>query len=298
MISITPPIFNAQLKKVPYATRVFLLGPDLEEAVANLSRHYNLPQAAAARVADILTGILLNLVPPAQVEAELTELGLSKESADAAIQEMNDRIFAPLQKQAREQAEAEKVAAEEAATAVPNDVVAGPDAEPPPPARPAVLPPPALVAPRIELLRPSTPPVQTPPAPVAPITPNPTLQPIAPVAMPAAAPVSIPVPPQTQLPMRTMAHDVEAMKGGSPASAAMQVAPATAPPPVSLPIAPAPVAAPLPKEWAAPVTPPNDVPAFDKTPNISAPRIPAPDKKEVVSTLQKYGIDPYREVPE
>ena len=153
------------------------------------------------------------------------------------------------------------------------------EAAPVAPARPPVVPVPAPLAPPVL--------ATSSPLPTAPQIPDP----FAALTRPSdtsSAPVS-PVAPPT---MRTMAHDIEGMKTGvAPASYTM-----SAPPAAPAPVPKAPEQAPLPPSWAAPVAPPSDAPSFTRVPGSSpASRNAPPDLHEVTSTLQKYGIDPYRE---
>lgn len=138
-------------------------------------------------------------------------------------------------------------------------------------------------------------PVRTPLANVpAPLQPAP----VAPVFVPPAIPM--PAPPAAERivsaapepAMRTMAHDVESMKDGHGAPSFAYSAPAAAAP-VSPPAPPQPVS-----RVEAVLAAPAPAPSGEVPPPHPARTFGAPDPREMRATLQKYGIDPYREVPE
>ncbi len=121
-------------------------------------------------------------------------------------------------------------------------------------------------------------PIPQAPTPTAPVVPVPTPKPVPPPSPAVSAPLA---PPPTPSPsyeptMRTMAHDIEGMKDGH----------APAPVPHQIPGLAHPAVAP-----AVPM-PPTPVPIT--VPPV-APSSAHPDPTEVRTTLQKYGIDPYRE---
>lgn len=138
-------------------------------------------------------------------------------------------------------------------------------------------------------VRASSPPLVPPPAPIAPpvkpVVPTVPVPPAAATTPPTPAPTqtaptitSITTPPVYEATMRTMAHDIEGMKDGH--------APAPVPHHIpDMPVAPTP----------ALVPPPIPAPV---APSAPATSLHAPDPVEVKQTLQKYGIDPYREAPE
>lgn len=137
-------------------------------------------------------------------------------------------------------------------------------------------------------------PVPAPAAPImVPTAPTPAPPPPAYIP-PAPAPIARPA--QDVPTMRTMQHDVETMKegGGVP-----EPGPYRAPAQVSAPV---PSPAPMPAPTQAPFVPPTPV-----TPPAPRPPQPVaalqqkpvtPNAEALSKTLQKYGIDPYREIPE
>ncbi len=213
-------------------------------------------------VSDEVLMMLLGMSEPQELTDNLKkEAGLTDAQADSVIAIANREIFAPLQEELRE-----------------SQSSAGEASAPETPVIP-VSPVPAALSPA--------------PAPAAP---PPVLAPVpSPLAEQTPAPVPAPVPAEPMV--RTMAHDVEAMKTGTAAAPApyqMPAAPVLAAPALEAPQQPS-----LPSRWAAPVTAPSDTPSFSKVPGSSpASRNAAPDIQEVTSTLQKYGIDPYREPTE
>lgn len=231
--------------------------------------------------------MLLGMAEPRELPGNLkTEAGLTDEQVAAVIALANREVFGPLQAEMRK-ASAPPVRAQASSA----------------PAAP-IVPPPTLVTPV-----PPAPAMMVPtPAPV--FTPRP-VEPYIPPAPPVSVPIPGPLPqtpaaPQWTPPapieptMRTMAHDVESMKAGAipaptpyHASVPPPVAPAVEPPAPRMPSTPEPrLVVPPP-----PSVPPSQV---SEAPQLSRTRAatPVPDLHEVTSTLQKYGIDPYRETPE
>lgn len=141
---------------------------------------------------------------------------------------------------------------------------------------------PASIAPRPQAS--SAP--QAPIVPVPSIATPPPVQPyVPPVPIPAPQPQALPIVPE----MRTMAHDVEAMKNGVPQAKPI---PAQSTP------APVPQTAPIPVQPTPPVVPPEVGMGARPVTAPTTPRVRTPDSAELTSTLKKYGIDPYREAPE
>ena len=225
-------------------------------------------------ISDEVLMMLLGMSDPRELAESLKrEAKLTDEQIGLIISLANDHIFTPLRSEARKEE-------------VPNETVGKVSAAPlvGPPSlsgvSPAALSTPASI--------PGYPPDPTRPAQGAPVaaaplsvpppvplmaTPEPMPLPVRPAPPTMAEPIATPT-------MRTMAHDVEAMKDGQP--------------PAPLPYtggAPA-VAAPRPEPVAAPPVV-SSLPPPSAPPSLPMPAAPSED--EVHATLKQYGIDPYRE---
>lgn len=254
----------------PLYVQDFLDEDKFSDFMLDLQAEMKMHADTATNVSNQILLTLLGVIEPGELPAELKNAGLEEAVIPEVIKKVNDSIFAPLQEEARKGALA-----------------------------------PAASAPRAQASSAPATPIVSVPAPVAPLpapAPLPTPLPT-PAPEPILPPPPVPVVAAEEPTMRTMAHDVEAMQTGhtpAPTPYAMPSPPPTTTqsvPPPAEPIAPsinqfarpaAPLIAPTP-----PVVPPSQMPV---APSIA--KTPVPDIHEVTSTLQKYGIDPYREPPE
>lgn len=233
--------------------------------LAELRAQYGLEGESAATLGREVAYMLVGLTNPSQFVPRLIQGGIPSTTAESIATAINEKIFASLKDSMRELA----------AT-----VQTEPSVVPPPtPAKPLV-PPPSLVPPQAP-----APSYVPPPVPPAPPTPPPPPAPVAPSPASPTEEASEPWKPE----VRTMAHDVEAIKTGTmptPQQPAPVVQPPAPPQPVPTPTQQVPR---VPDPWSAPVTPPpiNSIPAVTHT--------PVPNPEELKQGLKKYGIDPYRE---
>lgn len=263
----------ALLADVPAPVQAFITNGKLEEVALGISGKYKMRADQAGKFEHALLLMLLGVYEPGQFIEKLQNAELPNPVISGTVADLEDQVFIPLRK--AETAQAVPVAAPRA-PAVPVPAPFGMSTAAPVPA--------------------SAPVFNTPPVPMTPAAP-PIPDPFAAFTQPVPT-VPSPVPnvaPAEPL-MRTMAHDVEAMQSGVapvPAPYVPAQTPAPLPPPPAAP-APAPQAPWIPP---APSIPPSQIPAAPEIPRTPQ-RTPDPDIHEVTSTLQKYGIDPYREPPE
>lgn len=227
---------------------------ELLDMLHTFETKYLLHTTTVDKTAELIRNLMLGITSPKELNEELILIGVSPETAEKVLGDINTVMFMPLRDKVK------------------------------PPVIPSQNPAPAPIPPQ---------PIPAVPKPLMPapslVPPPPSISSMPPIAPPAAVlPTEIPVSEATaeawKPEVRTMAHDVEAIKTGN--------APVSQPPaqPVPPPPAPAPVKeAPLPDPWSAPVTPPpvNSIPAVTRT--------PVPNPEELKQGLKQYGIDPYRE---
>lgn len=253
--------------QAPTYVQDFIRSGKYEEFLTELRTQENMHIDVLDIVSDEILMMLLGMSEPLMLADNLKEEAvLTDEQTAAVIALANQRIFMPLQESMRNPVQKPQVSiVREQAPSTPSaPLVRTPEVLAP--ASSVMIPEPVVAAPV------PAPVFVPPPAPIIP--PEPTV-PVAPV----------------EHTMRTMAHDIEAMQGGTlPAPVHY-----TAPTPRSQPVYQAPVApsapAPLP-------TPLPSAPEIAPVPEVVVPRTNTPSHKEVVNTLKQYGIDPYREAPE
>lgn len=242
------------LAGLPPAVRDFVTSDKLDEVVLELAGKYQMHADQSGKFHEALVYMLLGVYDPERFVARLTQAGIPGESVQGVIADLNDRVFVPLR-------------ATEADAPTTTPAAPAPVAPQPAPVRPTPAPAPA--APQI---------------PEAPVFHDPfavLTQSAGPQqAIAPEAPAPVPAEPT----MRTMAHDVEAMKTGT----------APAPVPYAAPSVPPPAPAPAPESFIAPA-PVDPLPSVRTFPPAQAPAEKSPDPKELHETLKKYGIDPYRE---
>ena len=286
--AITGDQVRAAYAMAPPAIQDAFGNKETSDVVKALRDQYQLHVDVAGELGKEVAYLLLGLTNPVQFIERLMQDGIDANTAHAITDAINQRIFLPLREKMRAEPSVPGADNEAAIPPVPPAPPRAPLAPVPSPvATPSVPPPPAV----------PIPPPAPRPAPPAPLPPPPP-EPPRPVPPPRAAPLP-PEPSWTptqelraEPSVRTMAHDVEAMKsGGMPAPI-----PYTAPKPASPPPAPAP-------QMPSPPQPPPPMAPQPVRPPVTEPLRPtphpqdlhAPDREEVTTTLQKYGIDPYRE---
>lgn len=295
----------------------------LAHEVVTSGKKNNLHIDQVGIVASLARNMLLGLVSPTQFVAELKETGVTHQSANAILQDLNEKIFKPLFETIKTSSAKNPMESKNA----PLVSVPAVSVKPVPPTTPqaplSVKAPslPVVAVPHVPAISPVKPaspaPAKTlptlivPKPPVVsapPVVPRPTLivpKPPAPpqniaVQKPSAVP-SIPKievapsqPTNAFMPMpkiRTMATDVRSMN----ASAVSQKP--TLPVQPSNPVAPRPSVAAFtpvaPKPIPPYVPPPVFVPPAPKAPATSPTGTPSAD--ELSHSLKEYGVDPYRE---
>ncbi len=219
---------------------------------------------------ETVRNMLIGLLSPAELPGALASI-MPPDSVATVVDELNRSLVVPLQEYVKNPEKEMEPGVFLTALETSSDTK-------------TLVPPPSLVSPA-PTPAPARPVPQVPVAIAASQPPAPVPAPAVSVASPVPGQATASAPVAWQPELRTMAHDIEAMKNGDhsepapPRPAAPSVAPAPAPvPPPSQP-----------DPWAAPVTPPpvNSVPSMTRTPN--------PDPEELTQGLKKYGIDPYRE---
>ena len=282
----SPQDIQNAFRKLPYPVREFVASPDIGDTVEKLGQKYNLHVDAMGVVHQALTEMLVGLINPTQFASQLRGAGIAEAQVVPIINDLNEQVFKPLQAKFKE----EGTMIERESDSYKNEPVATPAPAPTPVSAPV----PAPVAPAAPAVDLAGRPVPAPAAPImVPTAPTPAPPPPAYIP-PAPAPIARPA--QDVPTMRTMQHDVETMKegGGVP-----EPGPYRAPAQVSAPV---PSPAPMPAPTQAPFVPPTPV-----TPPAPRPPQPVaalqqkpvtPNAEALSKTLQKYGIDPYREIPE
>ncbi|MGB4076335.1 MAG: hypothetical protein WBK28_01355 [Minisyncoccia bacterium] len=314
-------LIEAAYLQAPPHIQEFLSSGKFEAFLNDIRSNENIRIDSMARVSDELLMMLLGMSEPLELAENLkAHANLTDEHIGTLITLANERIFTPLREEMQNKTEGSEIqnTATPIAPLVPlptiGSVLTAPVSTPgypPDPTRPTPSPytPPGYSAP--------APPVPSyaPPTLPSPVSNTPQIKnPFAPSAYSAppapqfpTPPPSTPIPPPTPVPipelptptMRTMVHDVEAMKEGhTPAPVPYTMLSST---PVPMPQQPITVAsAPIPP--LVPAVAPLPRPAISSAPlpqsvNPPATRITsALSAKEIQATLKQYGIDPYREL--
>ncbi len=242
------------LNAAPQAIRDVLEDGTLDTSVAKSCQEQGLHVDQIGAVALHSQNILIGLLKPSEFIFELESSGIPKPVANAILQDLNEQVFKPLNEKIRAEKESGEETPEEPVE--PTRTPEKPAPPPPPRIEIAVQEPPPVpvIAPQVQAPV-ATPPAPTPtPPPVAPMPPAPT-----PPPTPAPEPPAPPATPQ----MRTMAHDVEALKDGK-----------------------------MP-EPQRPAPPTPQTPAQAPVTHEAAQDMPS--HQEVTESLKQYGVDPYRE---
>ncbi len=261
-MKLSPEEFYVVFQKLPYPIKEFLSSPNFGDMIDELQVKHKLHVDTTGTLAEGVTQMIAGIISPTQFLQELRGAGVSDVVANNLLQDLNTRVFKPLNEKIREDG-----------FVVPTTSESRPEQ---PQARPA---PQTLRATQPLQTSPPNPPVPLPPTPAVSVAP----QPVPPQPKPIPSPVAQPTPRPIAAPaMRTMAHDVEGMKEGKvpPPFFANPVPPAA---PVSVP---PPAPRPVPPVFPTTPPPPREVPSL------------TPTAEEVSSSLKKYGIDPYREAVE
>lgn len=304
------------IAELPKPVQDFLHSPERDAVSSELSTKYALHADQAGVFERSYIYMLLGVYTPDEFVQELRDAHIAEETIRGLTTDVNERVFKKLQ---------------------------GAERNPPPPPVSAPIPPPIPLSPKpaapapfisTPMAKPFSPspapkpvPAPLPAAPVAPIyvPPAPAAFATPPVSVPETPPKPVFATPAAQVEhpaIRTMAHDMEAMKEESkhphqafpapkapvappawqPASpartfqtssvpntaSAPQPMPFTPPP---APIAPAPVPPPAPpvplRPFSMPTPPPNLPGQPANTHPLTAPPI-----------VKEYSVDPYRETPE
>lgn len=116
MVVITQQLFDVSFKRVPFATRYFLMGPELPAAVEVLRSKYGFHLDVAGIVSDIITALLLGILTPPQVPRELSEAGIPQGRIDEFIKDLNETVFSPLHEQIAQEGEEEQAPATDITT--------------------------------------------------------------------------------------------------------------------------------------------------------------------------------------
>jgi hypothetical protein len=271
---------------LPQPIREYLASTAVYDFCQNLGKQYGLHVDTVGVLPHLVTYLLLGLLNPAQFQQSLRLLSIPNQPAAAIIQELNEKVFKPLQEKVRNTPPEEPASREEEAAPVATNPIPAPASTPAavapaytPPRTPPqpLVPAPAIIAPAQRPVPiPVPPPSVVPPPPKAP-TPTPI-----PTPPTQTAPIYRPTTPATTTPT------YQPPAAPPPASAPRPAAP----PPVNLPGANGPV-----PEWSgfsempAPVSSPNPV-----TPAVPTPvQAPASKPAALHDVMKSYGVDPYRE---
>jgi len=244
--------------KAPQEVQEMLSSQELLDAISSYREVYKLHLDTTGKIAELTRNLLLGITSPTEFYEELVLVGVNPTDAQKIVDDLNKKIFSPIREKMR------TAPAESAAPMVVKEVAV---------------------------------------APVAPIpqVQEPVSMPVAPQSIPSTVRESVPTSPVISVApkpeMRTMAHDVESMTSGAPTSPVVHAVP-TPSEPLSVD-ASIPSPSSLPSERTVTLPPAPSVP-LSQTPvppefQRTVPKTPRPDLHEVTSTLQKYGIDPYRE---
>lgn len=229
----------------------------LDEEIIFVLKKYSLSFDLLGKVVDLAQSMLIGLLSPTQFISELKEAGIAEQAANTILKHLNETILKPVYEvQHKEQ----KGAVVETATT-----------------QPETAPNPTVMVQTTSSKLPTLP------------------QTVALTNAPNAASVPAPQAVQThQAPIRTMKHDVEGIKEQKP-SLPFFSNPLPNLTPNKATITPAKNQAPgsLPS-INKPPTPPSP-PQSIKPPQPPKPTSMNPTHEEVSSSLQQYGIDPYRE---
>ncbi len=270
------------LADLPAPVRAFVTSDRVDEIVTILGKKYQLHADQSGRFHQAFVFMLLGVYTPARFASALEDNNFPEETVEGILADLNERVFAPLRK-------AERETQKEAPSEAPISARAPLVPVPAPIEMPRSIVPQQATVPQVPATSAPLPTITAPLRSQTPISPTPT------PAQPSMTAYMEPT-------MRTMAHDVEAMKDGQiPAALPYTLhAPSSIPTPAStqepklaIPAAPAPSPAPV-VQATAPVT----APRAETPPPHPMRTFGTPDLEEVKSTLQKYGVDPYRETPE
>lgn len=253
-------------RRLPRPVRDYLVGPELGNLLKKLGGKYGLHVDVLAKLEKAATYLLIGYMSPVQFQMELASLGVPDQTADQIVQDLNEQMFKPLRDAVR--------------NAPPEPEEEAPESTSPPIERstpaPALAPMP-IAPPQMPLnSAPASVPKPVPPPPAVFTPPTPQTAKGNEAAVPA---ISVPA---TQ-PLAPIA----------PITRPPQPSPAAPKPQILIPQPPRPTP-PLPTQpWQKPSAP-------SPRPPLSAPPTASPSssREQLHDVLKKYGVDPYREVPE
>jgi hypothetical protein len=185
-MSFTPQQQRVAYDRLPLAVREYLASERFGDLMLELSKRYVLHADVAAKLSEGVSNMLLGLVNPAQFQEELIATGIPANLVPQITQDLNERVFKPLQQKLKEPSQEEpEVSSTETVSSPPSasTLLAQPQS------MSVRSVPPAPEAPLVPPLAISLPPI-SPPSPVPILKPGPTAPlPSAPVPMPKAVPI-------------------------------------------------------------------------------------------------------------
>lgn len=315
-MKVTHAQYVTAFNNLPPVICSYILDGEVDPVIEDIGNKYSFHVDVVGELHEHTIYMLMGLVSPAELLGSLVLKGINADVAKSVLEELNSRVFMPLQKKMREtpqedtdensgaeetapaeaapaQSTAPRVAAEEKAI---SEAAPAQDQAP----RQAAVPQVSVLSlkngaaaqmpPREDELAPTTPPPTTPPA--------------APAPLPAvAAPQSQPVPAPHA---RTMASDMELVQHGydalrvpgmplppspSLASPARTFQTASVPVSYAAPAAQPPYSEPAPQAREAPPPPPR----YDAPVTAPVRLTPVDRVHEGLPLTKEYGSDPYRE---